>query len=196
MFADIDKLVEFLNSNAHGEGRAHEFKKGASWDSLKSKVVKGALGLANLSGGGYVIIGVSENKTTPMYDFDGMSDEDFKTYNPDDVISYINSFADPHMDVELGKFSDGSRNFVVIRVSEFDYEPVISKKDHGDDVIHGRIYCRRHRMPESSPTPSITELREIIELVVDKGIKRQIRRLRSYGGSVSFEPFEKERGVF
>ena len=192
MFEDSSELVKFLRSHTNSEGRWYEFKTDMPWSELKPSIVKSSLALANIRGGGYIIIGVSETDTIPRYHPAGMSKEHSESYIPDHVSSYVNEFADPYVDLELKNFSENGRNFIVIQVSEFEYEPVTCKKSHGDTVTRGKIYCRSHRMPESTPDLTISEMREIIELAVDKGIKRQFWRMNSYGITISPKPFNKE----
>lgn len=195
MFKDTKSLLEYISLHAHTETRECEFKSGLPWDNLKLKIAKATLALANLAGGGYVIVGVSKNETTNRYEPTGMSEEDGRTYNQDDVSRFVNEFTDPHVDIELKHFLTDTKHYVVIQVSEFEEVPVICEKG-STETIRGRIYCRTHRQVESSPEPSVSEMREIIELAVDKGIKKQRRRIVSYGSELDTDPFDQERGEF
>ncbi|MCH7647178.1 MAG: ATP-binding protein [Thaumarchaeota archaeon] len=158
-------------------------------------MAKGTLALSNLEGGGYIIIGVSKNEQINRHEPVGMSESDSRTYEHDVVSQFVNEFAEPHVDIELKYFSDESKYFVVIQVFEFENEPVICKKGT-DETIRGRIYCRTHRKVESSPEPSVSEMREIVDLAVDKGMKKQKRRAGSYGFDTEHDPFEQERKDF
>ena len=195
LFTDTADLLEYISLNSHTEKREHEFKAGRPWEDLKLKIVKSALALVNLAGGGYVIIGVSENRTPNVFEATGMSEHDKNTFNKDIVSTFVNEFADPHIDIDLKPFSNDTKHFVVIQVFEFEEVPVICKKD-SSETIKSRIYCRTHRRVESSPQPSVSELREIIELAIDKGIRKQRRRVESYGLEVDNDPFEQERSGF
>lgn len=195
MFIDTQSLLEYIELHAHTETRECEFKSGLPWEQLKCKIAKASLALANLAGGGYVIIGVSKNEATNRYEPTGMSEEDSRTYDQDVVSEFLNGFADPNVDIDLKHFPNNPKHYVVIQISEFDEVPVICEKG-SSDTIRGRIYCRTHRKVESSPEPSASDMREIIELAVDKGIKKQRRRIESYGLGEEDGPFEKERGGF
>jgi len=195
LFNDTESLLEYLSLHAHTETRECEFKSGLPWNNLKLKIAKAALALSNLAGGGYVIVGVSKNETTNRYEPTGLSEDDSRTYNQDAVSQFVNEFTDPHVDIEIKHFSNDTKYYVVIQVFEFEEVPVICKKG-SDETIRGRIYCRTHRKVESSPEPSVSEIREILDLAVDKGIKKQRRRVESYGLETEFDPFDQERGKF
>ncbi len=196
MFDDVDELLQYIGLRSHREDREYEFKQGQPWDELKLKIVKSVLAMANLSGGGRIIIGVSENPTTRAYEPSKMTEDDSNTYKQDDVSQYVNEYAEPYIGLDLKHFSKDSVHFVVIDVSEFENEPIICKKSHDKGIYRGRVYCRTHKKAESSPDISASEMREIIELAVDKGIRKQMRRLDSYGIRPGVSNFEKERKGF
>ena len=174
-------LLEYIKLRSHREDRGYEFKEGQPWDKIKLKIVKSALSMANLTGGGRIIIGVSENHTTHIYESSGMTEAESSTYEHDDVSEYVNKYAEPYIELDLKRFSKGLKYFIVIDVSEFKNLPVICKKSHGEEIHQGRIYCRMNKKAESSPNISVSEMQEIIELAVDKGIQKQMRRLNSNG---------------
>ena len=195
MFNDIQSLLEYIKLHNYAETRECEFKSGRPWHDLKLKIVKGALALSNIAGGGYIIIGVDENKTNP-YEPNGMSKDYSDTYNQDDVSEFVNRYTDPHVDVELRWLSQSSQYYVVIQISQFENEPIICKKGCGNAIVKGRIYCRAHKKVESTSSLSVSEMREIIELAVDIGITKQKGRLKEYGVDLDIDPFKQERGSF
>lgn len=195
MFRNIQDLLEYIALHDHTETRECEFKAGMPWEDLKLKIVKASLGLTNLEGGGYVIIGVPKNQTINRYEPVGMTEEMARTYKQDDVSTFVNLHAQPYVTVELKDFLGDSRYFIVIQISEFDEVPVICSKGTAE-TIAGRIYCRTHRRVESSPEPTVADMKEIIDLAVDKGIRRQRGRVESYGFPIDTDPFEHERGDF
>ena len=67
-------------------------------------------------------------------------------------------------------------------------------KKGSDTLVRGRIYHRRTRKNESSSETTAEELREIIELAVDKGIKKQKQRISKYEREDN--QFEEERKDF
>ena len=194
MFNDVESLLEYISLNAHTERRECEFKGGLAWEDLQLQITKGVLALSNLQGGGYVIIGVTKNRETNQHEPTGLQESDSRTYDHDQVSEFVNNFADPHVDIELKHFFDGSKYFVVIQVFEFEEIPVICKRET-TGIFKGRIYCRSHRKMESSPELSVSELREIIELAVDKGIVK-LRRRPGFHEVDESDPFNNERNEF
>ena len=191
MFKSTEKLLSHLDLKGWSEDRQLEFKSGQKWNDLKSGIVKGALALSNTEGGGQIIIGITKDKGDLAHRPDVMAKEIAQTYDQDKVSDHINAFADPHIDVEVRHFEHGRGFLVVIKVHGFSTEPVISKKGN-DKVQPGIIYCRGHRMPQSTPVKSSAEMREIIDRAVDRALVKQTRRLRSYQRQAD-DMFEGER---
>lgn len=179
MFKTAADLLRHLELAGWSERRDLEFKSGQAWDALKPGLVKGALALSNIEGGGYIIVGIGKSEGDMAHRPEGMAEDVAKTYDHDKVPDHINSFADPPIGIEVRHFEDGGRFFVAIKVHESAAEPVICKKG-GDKVRRGAFYYRSRRMPQSSPVASSDEMREIIDRAVDKALKKQRKRLQSY----------------
>ena len=179
MFKSAADLLRHLDLAGWSERRDLEFKSGLAWDALKPKLVRGALALSNTEGGGYIIVGIGEDGDGLSHKPDGMPKEVARAYSQDGVSDHINSFADPPIDIEVRHLEDGGKFFVAIKVHESATGPVICKKG-GDGIRRGALYYRSHRMQQSSPVESSHEMREIIDRAVDKALRRQRKRLRSY----------------
>ncbi|MDE1818697.1 MAG: ATP-binding protein [Thaumarchaeota archaeon] len=204
MFTNTRELLDFITTNSHAEGRSYEFKRGLPWDGdFRFRIVKGILALSNVPDGGYLIIGVEKNNSTNIYEPNGMSESVARTYDNDHVSQFTSNYADPSVMMTLKIFEESEKRFVVIEVSEFSEIPVICKNNGGEALKAGEIYTRTNRMPESARCTAV-ELREILELATDKGIRRQRERLGRAGivipiASVIPEDetlFNNERGVF
>src|SRR5713101_4262364 len=81
------------------EEQGIDFKESAPWDSIKWRVIKTALGMANLRDGGMIIVGTSERKQT--WDLTGIAPEHLETYDVDTVIDVTNKYASPHVDFDI-----------------------------------------------------------------------------------------------
>jgi len=195
LFKDIQDLLKYITINSHAEQRDLEYKKGTMWNSLKLKITRAALALANLEGGGYIIIGVERDSKSVPFEPRGMPNAVSNTFVQDTVSSFVNEYAEPHIGIDLKHFNDNEKFFVVIQVHEFKEIPIICRKS-SDETVRGRIYYRTTRQMESSSDLTAEELREIIELSVDKGIVKQKRRIKKYGFEGDQNPFEMERGSF
>lgn len=183
MFKATGDLIRYLGTQGWSENRHCEFKSGAPWDRLKHTLAKAALAMANLPGGGYIIIGVSESGEGGVHEPTGLSEQDSNSYSLDGVSEFFNVYADPYVDIDMKQFEHKGRFLVVMQVGEFTQTPVVCKKN-GEKVSCGTIYCRSHRKPESIAVPSSAEMGEIVDMAVDKGMQRQYRRLQSYGADI------------
>ena len=158
------------------EERNLEYKQSMSWANLatKVKVAKSAMAMANISDGGYIVIGV--NKNGEVYEPEGMQEEHADSFKQDDVMTWLNEYADPYVELTVTPANRDNKRFIVIEILEFDLLPVVCKKN-GQDLKRGDIFTRSRRKYETAQVGSQNEMREILELAVDK----EIRRLRSRG---------------
>ena len=182
-------LSEYFKANP-SERRNLEYKQGGDWESLKHKITKAALSMANLRAGGYIIIGVREDASD--YNFTGMDTREADTYNKDDVSDFVNKYADPPIEIDVRVFD---RRFVVVKASEFQDMPVICKKA-SDDLRQGRLYVRSRHKNESTSQLTVHEMREIIEYAADKEIRKQFERIDSYRPRNGADPFGEEKKGF
>lgn len=200
----LDKeLLEYLISHGQEE-RNLEYKQSMSWSELaaKMKVTKSAMAMANISDGGYIVFGVK--KIGEVYEPEGMQTDHADSFKQDDVMEWINKYADPYVELIVSLAERDGKPFIVIQAQEFDQLPVVCKKD-GEGLKRGDIFTRSRRKHETARVGSQTEMREILDLAVDK----EIRRLRSRGLITSVEvvsptvaeteadkqAFEQQRGV-
>ncbi len=177
-----------------------EYKESGPWSDLKGKIAKTALGMANIRDGGTIIIGISER--SGHFEMDGASVEHLATYDPDEIQDYIHRFADPYVRTELQRFEYDNKSFVAITVHEFDEIPVICKRDgpEGSGLRSRLILTRSYRKPETVAVPSQTEMREIIDVATEKGIRSFLEKAQRVGllregarGQSEAERFEKQR---
>lgn len=172
----LEELVALIELGR--EDRSVEYKESLAWDNLKNKIAKTALGMVSIRDGGTIAIGVSERSGGPVPE--GMPAEDVGTYDEDDIRAYVNRFADPYVRLELHRVSRDELEFIAIVVHEFDQVPVVCKRD-SIGLRNGAIYTRSHRMPETCEVPSQTEMRKIIDMATDKGVRRFLERGRAVG---------------
>jgi len=154
------------------EERNLEYKQSMSWKdkSTKAKVVRTSLSMVNIRDGGVMIFGV-EQTSNGKFKPSGMEAKHVDTFSQDEVQEYINEFADPYVDLTVTNFKYDNKCFVIIQIKEFDEIPVVCKKC-GVDVNKGQIFTRPRRKIESVPVSSQTEMREILEMALDKNIRK------------------------
>lgn len=190
----VDHLAALIELGR--EERFLEYKGSLPWDDLKNKIAKRAMGMANIRDGGIIIIGVAQKGIEFVPE--GMLDEHIATYDIDDAQAYINRFADPYVRVELHHVKLNQEKFIALVVHEFDEIPIVCKRNCGDVLRQGAIYTRSHRIPETCEVQSQTEMREIIEIATDKGVRRFAERMQRVGvlriaaGESDLDAFERQ----
>jgi len=104
-----------------------------------------------------------------------LADVDLATWNFDDVAAGIGAAADPRVTFDLEIVPLEQRHFVVLTIHEFDDLPVLCSRDanaHGDVILRkGALYVRGHGKPETSEVASQTQMREVLDLAIDKGVR-------------------------
>ena len=173
--------TEFWNLIEAGhESRRIEFKSPFSWNDDKAlwlceKTIQTILGLTNTRDGGDIVIGINE-KDDKGLDLVGLSKEQVSSFNYDLLKGTVDSFASSSCNFDVAE--DQNEQFIVIRVSEFEEIPTICKKDgHNKELLRrGDIYCRSSSGPPATIRVTETEMREIIELAIDKGQRKLMRR--------------------
>lgn len=187
------ELRNFIDFNP-SEGIGHEYKTGLAWtkenQEFKLKIIRAILSMSNIKNGGLIIVGVEEMNGSHIAT--GFNGKDASTYNKEDILEMANSFADPpRLQLNLKIFElprndhlSQIKSIVVIEVVEFDDIPIICKKEGKNSkniaiLEKGRIYTRTLNKPESTPSFSSADMRDIIELAVKKSIMRY-REFASY----------------
>ncbi|MGB7063064.1 MAG: RNA-binding domain-containing protein [Candidatus Zixiibacteriota bacterium] len=174
VMTNVDPMTNLIK---HGrEERFLEYKASAPWDDLKQKIAKTAMGMANIKGGGTILIGVV--KRGERYVPEGVLEQHQVTYATDDVQRYVNRFADPYVRAELQEVKWNDKKFLALVVHEFEQLPVICKRDCDRLMRQGAIYTRSYQMPETCEVRSQNEMREIVEMGVEKGIVNFARSAR------------------
>ncbi len=165
-----------------------EFKsRGRRTDSpFLAGVIRAILGMANRRDGGRVIIGVESDSLDP----EGFDEDEVKTWMNYDVLAEkVNEFASPSVYFELEAQIFRDRNFVSIRVHEFEDIPILCCRDFhrpgrgkADLILRrGACYVRSRNKPETSEIPSEEEMRELLELAIDKGVRKFVIRAQKAG---------------
>ncbi len=163
------------------EGRRLELKgPGPITDRrLVAQVIKAVLGMANNRDGGNIIVGVAEIEGS--LDKVGLENEHLTTWSFDALADQIARYADPNVSFTLATKEFEGKQFVLIEVREFDEIPVLCKRAFDDVLRDGACYVRTSRKPETSELPTQTEMRELLSLATEKGVRRYIEQLRRLG---------------
>jgi len=171
----------------HGkEERYLEYKGSMVWtsDDTKVKIAQAMMAMSNLRNGGVIVVGMKEIRRG-VWKPDSMTDEQVTSFTQDDIAQWVNDYAVPAVQFTIEPFLLEKNRFVIIKVREFDSVPIICRKPkilRGREVLKkGSIYYRSNSKNESAPISSDEDMRELITLAVNKGVSREIERLRALG---------------
>jgi predicted HTH transcriptional regulator len=147
-------------------------------------VIRAVLGMANRRDGGLVVIGVEADSLNPV----GFDDNEVQPWlNYDELAAGVNEYASPNAQFDLEAIAFQGRKFPIIRVHEFGDIPILCAKDyHGrgkgsPTLRRGACYVRARHKPETSEIPSEEEMRELLELAIDKGVRKFVTRAQKAG---------------
>jgi hypothetical protein len=185
---DLERIIQ-----AGQETRTVEFKSAGAWSDvdLRAQVIRVALSMANTRDGGVLLVGMAELADRPGYHVpEPLTEEQWRSFDPDTVVPQINAHAFPHLDVVVSHSlrANGDR-LVSIEVAPFRDVPVLCARPivGGNNrllVAEGRILVRSRRTPETTELRSGDDLRELIEVVVDRGLESYFRRRRVESAAV------------
>jgi Putative DNA-binding domain len=175
-----EKILELLD--AGGETRNIEFKKSYDWGNPqhKAKIVKCILAMSNTKDGGYLVLGIDDDKQG-LEKLCGMDSEHYQKINFDHIVVEVNKFADPPISFQMNNIEEKSKSFVLFRIPEFEEFPIICKKSGEQGLKEGAVYSRSKSKPESAIIRSQSEMRELIDMAINKGIKDFYTRVRDSG---------------
>lgn len=193
------ELLEYVH---HGhEERNLEYKE--RWDlqgkEERAKLAKEIMAFSNIRDGGVMIIGVKKDGI-PV----GISEEAAAKFTQDAVAAAVADYVAPYVELVVTVGHDGSpapKYFAVIQVKEFVETPVLCRRDCGHAVRQGAIYTRSRRIHEATEIRNEAEMRELLDMAVEKGIRAFYRRAQAAGLQVTpsvsdTELFESElRGL-
>jgi predicted HTH transcriptional regulator len=165
------------------ESRGVEFKESATWDDLQFKIIRTALAMANLRDGGIVVIGVGERGE--QWHLGGISESDFATYDSDVISDAIHKFASPAVKCTLVSVEHDGQRFLTLQVLEFTDMPIVCRRDGGrpnDNLREGALYVRpTGGKARTEEVRSADDMREVLDLAVDKRVKEFLERTRRLG---------------
>ncbi|MGP0064695.1 MAG: helix-turn-helix domain-containing protein [Isosphaeraceae bacterium] len=150
-----------------------------------ARVVRAILGMANRRDGGRVILGVEESTNLEPV---GLSDGQAESWlHYDDLSATVNEYASPCVRFEPRLHTLWGKKFVIIRVHQFDDIPILCAKDYNEPgkaapvLRRGACYVRARHKPETSEIPSEEEMRELLELAIDIGVRKFVTRAQQAG---------------
>ena len=150
---------------------------------LAAQVIKAILGMSNRRDGGTVIIGVEDSGG--VLNTVGLMSSDLDGWTLDALSDQVSNYADPSANFTLEKLEYEGNPYVVIEVEEFSDVPVLCKRDYGDVLREGACYVRPRRKPETTEIPTQADMRDLLDLAIEKGVTQFLERARRVGLFIS-----------
>jgi predicted HTH transcriptional regulator len=204
---DADRLAEFLARGREQPGVEFKGSFPRTDKLFFAKVTRAVLGMANHRDGGYVVVGVEDVNGT--LEAKGLDPAALTTWRYDHVADGIAVYADPSVEFDLAVVRHDDKDFVVIRVEEFSTVPVLCRKtyttrEQGEVTLReGACYIRPRRKPETIEVSTYADLRDLIDLATEKGVRVFVERAHAAGMQVGGQPkvahksrFAQQRGDF
>lgn len=165
------------------EARSIEIKGPGSLSdkAYVATVARAVLAMSNTRDGGLVVLGIDDTTIAQMTP--GLGEHLEQWSANDDVNDALARYCDPPVsfDLDVVALSSGC-SVVVLSVHEFDREPHLCKKDYPDKLQDGAVYVRPRGKPRSEPPKSSTDMRDLIDLAVAKGVQDFLRKSGPLGG--------------
>lgn len=197
----LDDAEVEINLQFGYERRDFEVKGAGSLNDkpLLMKVVKAALGLGNLRGGGHVAIGIDDKRMRLMEP--GLTQEQVSSWmNYDQLATHLRNYSDPPVQFELKEVAlSNHARVVVLEVFEFADVPHLCAADDSTSKLRkGALYVRTRGMPCTTEFASSTEMREVLELASSKRLREYLGMAERAGVTLTIDPsadelYEQER---
>ncbi|TCJ00806.1 RNA-binding domain-containing protein [Aeromicrobium sp. IC_218] len=178
---ELDAL-ESLLALGHEQRRLEVKGPGLVSDkAFAARVARAVMAMGNLRDGGVVCIGIADDQIAQM--MPGLDEAARKSWGDYDTVSAaLARYIDPPatFDLRVVELSNGA-HVAVLDVHEFETSIYVCKKTFPDVLQDGATYVRTRGKPQSIPVPSAAEMRELLDLGVDKGIREFLRRAGAAG---------------
>jgi len=180
------------------ELRNVEFKRSgsASDKHFFAVVARAMMALANIRDGGTIVVGVPD--AAGELPVGGVEAEHQPSWNQDHVADRLSTYAQPSVSFTVEVQGHGGKQFVVISVDEFDEVPILCVRDFERVLRRGGCYVRSRRKPESVEVATQEDMRELLDLAVEKRLRRFLRTAQAADmtvrGPTDADQFEQQIG--
>ena len=194
---EADEIKELI-ALGH-ELRGLEFKAAGlrSDKAFLAKICRAAIAMANRRDGGHILLGVDDGPPPVLA---GLSAAQLATWTFDALSASFGEYCEPNVVFDIETVLVDGHAVVVVAIREFEQVPVICKKTYDRTLREGALYVRSHRMPETVEVPGYPEMRELIDLATDKGVRAFVSTATRAGVTLRRESgaslFDAELGEF
>jgi len=196
----MEKILEGNTENLNLEFKESFDFEESVW--AREKLIRAILAMSNTKSGGFVIVGIKDNKP---FDFVGVTAEHLNKFvtKIEELKAKVESFANFQADYEIGIGTYRKKRYLIFDIREFYLNPIICRKngEHKDKILEeGAIYIRTLKdKPSSIKLINPVDVQDFMTRGMDKQItnyhKRGWRHVSEKSEDTS-SLFEKERKGF
>ncbi len=198
------------------ESEELDYKAAQNWNNLtrsgKARFARHCMAMANTKGG-YIVVGVGEDKTGRPCVYAGVNDRQCKSFDPTDVGNSVNRFSDPPSDFDVERPVVDGKRYVVFVIRRFSEIPHVCAVSCNSELQQGVFYIRTADA-SSRPAYKASEIHGIVQRALRNQRELLGRMLRGilYEGRKTLAPeaksefkeqiihsfriFDKRRGEF
>jgi hypothetical protein len=179
------------------ESEELEYKAAMNWLKLdrakKSRFARHCMAMANTKGG-YIVIGVGEDKSGKPCVYTGLTERQAKSFDPTDVGNFVNRFAEPAVDFDVERPLIDGRRYVIFSIRRFSLIPHVCCASCNSELQQGFFYIRTVDA-SSRPAFKASEVHELIQRALRNQREHLGRMLRGilYENRKSLEPEAKRQ---
>jgi predicted HTH transcriptional regulator len=151
---------------------------------LVVKVIRAGLSMGNLRDGGYVLIGLDDQRLEEMQP--GLTEDQAASWSFDDVARKLSEYSDPPLVFDLSELAlTNGACVVLMEVSEFIDVPHICARHYDGALRKGALYVRSRGAAETIEVSDPVEMREVIDLAAEKALRRFVETTTRAGLNLS-----------
>ncbi|MCD2107003.1 ATP-binding protein [Rhodococcus erythropolis] len=160
--------------------------------SYVAKIARAVMAMGNLSDGGVVCLGIDDKRMHEM--MPGLTPTQATEWsNFDNVSGALAKYSDPPVSFQIRRYElSNGVTVVVLDVAELDRVPHVCKKEFPDVLQNGFTYVRPRGKPESVTVPSSSDMRDLLDIAINKGVREFIRRAGAAGLPLSANALQQD----
>ena len=191
---DDDRILTAIRYGV--EARDVEFKRSAPFSDYRWKIVRTCMAMANLRGGGVIIIGVAQDKDR-RYLWEGVKPEHVSTYTQDAVYNIVNHYARPVVSLRVRTIVVDGKQYVGIEVDMFERRPIIcgvpTPQEAGKDGVPLGAFVARTRETIST---SVVGDPDLVDEIIDIGMEMRAAELIASAQRIGLRMPDDARNAF
>lgn len=147
------------------ESEELDYKSAQNWLKLsrvgKARLARHCMAMANTKGG-YIVIGVGEDKSGKPCVYTGLTAQQSKSFDPTDVGNVINRYSDPPVDFDIERPVIDGKRYVIFVIRRFSLLPHVCCYNCDNELQQGVFYVRTADA-SSRPAYKSSEVHAIVQ---------------------------------